>query len=230
MTPTNFLDSLRVIGTARQPPPPDLHVEERRRFEKAEAEHAQAVQEGKKKASSKPLMKKPKLPQELSVQERYDLRFSTPEAPPPEPPTPDKSGMRRFSEQIKGLKDSQSSTQGSDGPEPSPPTAEDGLRRASTPSVLPKLDPLQRPKWTRDMSRFKVRRSLLTPDEIQREKVVFLVSATRTTACTPPCCGRCRTTARCPERPSRQPRSGITPIWPRVSAPLRRRCSTRSTM
>ena len=154
-TPTGFIDSLRIMGTPRQPPPPDLHVEQRRQAEKYQAEYLQEINKGNKKAKP-PLLKKPKYPQELPPQERYDLRFSTPEVPESVPEVTEKSGTRRLSEQIKtkvsdvahGHKATEAAVPASPSPATASPQASES--KQSIPSSA-------KPKWTRDMSRFKVR-------------------------------------------------------------------------
>lgn len=149
-TPSSFIDSLRVMGTPRQPPPPDLHVEQRRQAEEQQAAYMQEVNKGNKKAKM-PLLKKPKYPQELPPQERYDMRYSTSEAPPTELDVQERSSPRRLSEQIKskvsdvahGYKSPEPTTKS-----PTPVSVEVSDAKHITSTEF-------KPKWTRDMSRFK---------------------------------------------------------------------------
>ena len=106
LTPTEWMDSLRVIGTARQPTPPDLHIEARRRLEAEQAAAEKAAAEGKKHKSKAPIPR-PEYPQNLPPQQRYDLRYTTPDEPPPEPaapPMPEKSGARKLGEQMNPMR------------------------------------------------------------------------------------------------------------------------------
>ncbi|WFD22505.1 syntaxin binding protein 1 [Malassezia equina] len=152
-TPSSFIESLRLMGTPRQPPPPDLHVEQRRQAEEQQAIYEEEVKKGHKKPKL-PLLKKPKYPQELPPQERYDLRFSTPEVPEAVPEVSEKSGSRRISEQIKskvsdvahGHKSTEIAPPASSTTTTSSPEVSDA-KQATAPST--------KPKWTRDMSRFK---------------------------------------------------------------------------
>ncbi|KAL4402456.1 syntaxin binding protein 1 [Malassezia pachydermatis] len=166
ITPTNFMDNLRVMGTPRQPVSPDLHVEARRKAQEAELEQIKAIQEGKKPPKGH-MLKKPKYPQELPPQQRYDLRYSTPDtvsAEESKPQIPEKSTMRRISENVihKTRDNSESSLSP---PSLDPLQSANSTRRGSSMSLnsdTSKSSSLSqggrlptRPKWGRDMSRFK---------------------------------------------------------------------------
>jgi len=183
-TPLSYMDSLRVIGTPRQPVPPDLHVEARRRAQEAEREQLLAQQQGKKVKNAPPL-KKPQYPQDLWPQARYDLRFTTEDevpsatagtasasatpadTPAAPPPMPEKSA-NRLARLKKGGKDistgaSASSTAkydstppNSDSPDPTNAAA--GAVPAAPTSVAASDPPISTSKnrWGRDMSKFKV--------------------------------------------------------------------------
>ena len=179
-TPLSYMDSLRVIGTPRQPVPPDLHVEARRRAQEAEREQLLAQQQGKKVKNAPPL-KKPQYPQELWPQARYDLRFTTEDevpsataatatpadTPAAPPPMPEKSA-NRLARLKKGGKDVSmgasasspakydSAPPNSDSPDPSNAAA--GAVPAAPTSVAAPDPPISTSKnrWGRDMSKFKV--------------------------------------------------------------------------
>lgn len=149
-TPTSYMEALRVMGTPRQPIPPDLHVDVRRKAQQAEQEQLLAQQQGKKIKQPR-ILKKPKYPQDLPPQDRYDLRNSTAEEAPPPPPMPEKNSQRLVNKLHKGHDAQPNAT----------PSQNNSSKKASStsmsdPNALPEMPSVMgKHRFGRDMSKFK---------------------------------------------------------------------------
>lgn len=161
-TPNAYMDALRVMGTPRQPVPPDLHVEARRRAQQAEQERLLAEQQGKKVKNQAPL-KKPKYPQELSPQERYDLRYSTSDEPQQPPPMPEKNANRLTAKlkmsggegQMKQDAAAASAVAAGTAPHGAPVQPGHSAQPVQHAQSLPEAPGVSKSRWGRDMSKFK---------------------------------------------------------------------------
>ncbi|WFD30801.1 syntaxin binding protein 1 [Malassezia sp. CBS 17886] len=151
-TPLAFMESLRVMGTPRQPLPEGPHIEARRRAAADAAAAAKAKAAGSK---APPKVQPPVYPQYLPAQARYDLRYQT--LPPPEPEKPPPPEPGKLSATFNALRQK---TTGADAGEAAPQPASTqppGAQPAAgaPPGQPPKSDPLGL-RRARDMSKFKV--------------------------------------------------------------------------
>ena len=149
-TPTSYMEALRVMGTPRQPIPPDLHVDVRRKAQQAEQEQLLAQQQGKK-IKQPHILKKPKYPQDLPPQDRYDLRNSTAEEAPPPPPMPEKNSQRLVNKLHKGHDAQPNAT-----PSQNNSSKKTSGTSTSDPNALPEMPSVMgKHRFGRDMSKFK---------------------------------------------------------------------------